>query len=72
MSNFKKILFKIGIAISYIGIIYFTFNALKSVSGTMNPLTAKNVVLKTFFADVGLFTVSGYLFYKLKKYPQNK
>lgn len=72
MNNFKKILFKLGIGVSYIGIIYLTATAVGKVNGMTNPLVAKNIVLKTFFADAGLFAVSGYLFYKLKKFPQNK
>ncbi|HJW85446.1 MAG TPA: hypothetical protein VJ440_02300 [Candidatus Brocadiaceae bacterium] len=72
MNNLKKILYKLGIGISYIGIIYFTFNAVGRVNGLTDPLVAKNTVLKTFFADAGLFAVSGYLFYKLKKFPQDK
>lgn len=72
MSNFKKILFKIGIFISYIGIFYFTFMAVGRVNGLTDPLVAKSTVLKVFFADAGLFVVSGYLFYKLKKFPKDK
>ena len=72
MNNLKKILYKLGIGVSYIVIIYFTFIAVGRVNGMTDPLVAKNTVLKTFFADAGLFAVSGYLFYKLKKFPQDK
>ncbi|GJQ23117.1 hypothetical protein BIY37_11940 [Candidatus Brocadia sapporoensis] len=66
MKTFKKVLLLFGIGLTYIIMIYLTFHAVTNVYKTNNPIFAKKVVILTFFTNISMFAVSGYLIYKLK------
>ena len=66
MKTFKKMLLLTGICLIYMVMIYVTFLAVANVHGTNDPAVAKRMVILTFFADLFLFSGSGYLIYKLK------
>ena len=65
MKTFKRIYLIGGICLAYLAIMYLTFNAVAKVPRTSNPVTAKKIVLLTFFANAGIFAGSCYLIYKL-------
>ncbi len=66
MKPFKKMLLLTGIGLIYIVMAYITFLAVVKVHRTNDPSVAKKIVILTFFADLFMFTGSGYLIYKLK------
>lgn len=57
---------------AYLAIIYLTFNAVAKVPHTSNPVTAKKIVLLTFFANAGIFAGSWYFVYKLMTLKEKK